>query len=130
MSLLMDALKKADENLKEKTSQTPDKTDETINGNDEPLFFETIEDSIPTSQLEQTSESSLKDWNKELLKNFKGIDYQKDSGTSPLAQKSDLVNELYSQNQIEKIGTDNWEDDILPQFQHDNKEKSEQKRQS
>ncbi len=128
MSLLMDALKKADENLKEKTSQTPDKTDDTINGNDEPLFFETIEDSIPPPQLEQTSESSLKDWNEELLENFKDIDYQTDSGTSPLDQTSDLVNELYSENKVEKkSGTDNWEDDILQQFQHDNEEKSEQK---
>ncbi len=139
MSLLMDALKKADENMKENTSQTPDKTDDILNVDEEPLFIETIEDSIsssqfeqtiedsiPSSQFEQTSESSLKDWNEELLDNFKDINFQTKNETL-LPEKNkidDLVdfNELDSEIEKETV---NWEDDILPQFQHDNEEKSE-----
>ncbi|MCK5523732.1 MAG: hypothetical protein KAI83_11425 [Thiomargarita sp.] len=141
MSLLMDALKKADENLKENTSQTPDKTDDILNVDEEPLFIETIEDSIPSSQFEQTiedsipssqfeqtSESSLKDWNEELLGHFKDINFQKENETFlPEPNKiDDLVdfNELDSEIE-KKRETVNWEDDILPQFQHDNEEKSE-----
>ncbi len=117
--------------MKEKTSQTLDQTDETLNVNEEPLFTETIEDSIPSSQFEQTSESSNKDWNEELLDSFKDINYQKENGTFlPEPNKINDIDDLVDFNELDseiekKRETVNWEDDILPQFQHDNEEKSE-----
>ena len=129
MSLLMDALKKADE-IQKDTAIPLDKTYDisAINGDSDPLSLEIIDidDDIPTTYSltsDSPPDSSPIEWHDELLEDFKEID-----STTPLFEVEqtdslpDKEVEVDHKSEPLRDSTDNWGDDILPQFQADNEE--------
>jgi tetratricopeptide (TPR) repeat protein len=128
MSLLMDALKKADE-IQKDTAIPLDKTYDisTINGDSDPLSLEIIEDDMPTTSSltsDSSSDSSPIEWNEELLEDFKEIDstmpHFEVKQTDNLSDKEEV--EVDHKNEPFRGITDNWDNDILPQFKADNEE--------
>jgi len=112
MSLLMDALKKADETIDLPT--LPNTSDIVTNKDEEPLSLDIINDDTPTtSPSEPTSDESFPiDWDNELL-----VEQFDDSSASD--------EKLHSEEQNEKVSTThNWDDELLPQFREDKKPES------
>jgi tetratricopeptide (TPR) repeat protein len=149
MSLLMDALKKADE-IQKDTAIPLDKTYDisAINGDSDPLSLEIIDGDMPTTSS-LNSESSPIEWHDELLEDFKEIDstaplfeveqtdnfpdkeelledFKEIDSTTPLFEVEQTDNfpdkELEVEREKFRGTTDNWDEEILPQFQADNEE--------
>ncbi|MDM8559443.1 tetratricopeptide repeat protein [Candidatus Parabeggiatoa sp. HSG14] len=146
MSLLMDALKKADEakKINQETTTPPfDKTSDLSIENLEKKqnFVETTDNHVrkdtqpyfnQIAESSSTTDSLSIDWNDDLLDEFKKVDIQQETTVSDSNQigdfsSDDLTLEEYSspfKNDDTKIESTahKWDDEFLPQFQSDEDE--------